>query len=119
MSFAPMGNIDLQPIFEILEVLNIDQTYALEVGKFAYQDKNSLMPTRVAKFFEINRNENTRVTRQSTANIERISSNTTFGEKSIQKTILEGWENIPGEIRHSPWLKSFKRMYKSHLILIG
>ncbi len=119
MSFAPMGNIDLQPIFEILEVLNIDQTYALEVGKFAYQDKNSLMPTRVAKFFEINRNENTRVTRQRTANIERISSNTTFGEKSIQKTILEGWENIPGEIRHSPWLKSFKRMYKSHLILIG
>ena len=119
ISFAPFGNIDLQPIYEILEILNIEQTYILEVGKFAYRDKNNLVPTQVAKFFEISRTENTRITRQSTRSSERILNQTTFGAKSIQKAIVEGWETIPEEIRNSPWFNSFKRMYKCHLILVG
>ena len=47
----------------------------------------------------------------------RVISNTTHGAKSIVKKSLEIWENIPNEIKQAPSLNSFKKMFKSHLIL--
>ena len=38
MTFAPFGNIDLNPIFEFLNVLNLDQIFSFEFGKFLYID---------------------------------------------------------------------------------
>ena len=34
MTFAPYGNIDLGPIYDFLNVLNLDQIFSFEVGKF-------------------------------------------------------------------------------------
>ena len=119
MSFAPFGNINLQPLYEILELLSIEQTYSLEVAKFAYRDKNSLFPTKIATYFEFTRRDIVRVTRQSASSTLQFSSNSSLGMKSIRKVMSRAWEEIPEEIKKSNWLKSFKRMYKSHLILIG
>ena len=119
MSFAPFGNINLQPLYEILELLSIEQTYSLEVAKFAYRDKNSLFLTKIVTYFEFTRRDIVRVTRQSASSTLQFSSNSSFGMKSIRKVMSRAWEEIPEEIKKSNWLKSFKRMYKSHLILIG
>ena len=110
----------MQPVYEILELLDIEQTYSLEIAKFAYKDKNSLLPTKIASYFEtqIGR-ENVRATRQSTANAPQHTSFSSFGQKSIRNAISKVWIGIPDEIKSSTWFKSFKRMYKSHLILVG
>ena len=120
LSFAPFGRLDLQPVYEILELLDIEQTYSLEIAKFAYRYKNSLLPTKIASYFEtpLGR-ENVRATRQSTANAPQHTSFNSFGQKSIRNAISKVWIGIPDEIKSSTWFKSFKRMYKSHLILVG
>ena len=53
MCFAPFGKIDLAPLFEILEILKINQIYLLETGKFVFKEKNNLLPVRIANYFEI------------------------------------------------------------------
>ena len=39
MCFTPLGRIDVDPLFEILEILNIEDVYALEIAKFIYKQK--------------------------------------------------------------------------------
>ena len=120
LSFAPFGRLDLQPLYEILELLDIEQTYSLEIAKFAYKDKNGLLPTKIASYFETPiRRENVRVSRQSSANAPQHTSFSSFGQKSIRNVISKVWIGIPDEIKSTIWFKSFKRMYKSHLILVG
>ncbi len=45
MTFAPFGNIDLQPIYDYLKVLNVDKTFLLETGKFLFKyNCNQIIP---------------------------------------------------------------------------
>ena len=37
MTFAPFHHFDLNPLFEILEILDFEQVYTLEVAKLAYR----------------------------------------------------------------------------------
>ena len=46
MTFAPFHHFDLNPLFEILEYLDLEQVYTLEVAKLAY----SRVPRLVAFF---------------------------------------------------------------------
>ena len=42
MTFAPYGNIDLNPIFDFLQVLDLDKMISFELGKFLYKKKTML-----------------------------------------------------------------------------
>ena len=53
MCFAPFGKIDLAPLFEILEILKIEQIYQLETGKFVFKEKKNMLPVCIAKHFDI------------------------------------------------------------------
>jgi len=37
MSSAPYTRIDLDPLYEILEILKVKQIYQLEIAKFSYR----------------------------------------------------------------------------------
>ena len=116
MSFAPFGRIDLDPLYEILEILKIEHVYELEIAKFAFRRQRNLLPCDIANYFQVR--EPTRVLRNSLTQLSRrVITNTTHGAKSIFKKSLEIWENIPNEIKQAPSLNSFKNMFKSHLIL--
>ena len=119
MSFAPFGSIDLNPLYEILEILNVEQIYTLEIAKLMYKNVNNLMPVRIANYFEC-RNSSTSISTRRTRS-QRIAPiflfNTAVGTRSIQNKGDEIWKNVPMEIKSTPWLNSFKRMFKSHLLL--
>ena len=47
MVSAPFWNIDLNPAYEFLEILNVTKTFLLETGKYQYKSVNQLLPTEI------------------------------------------------------------------------
>jgi len=119
ISFSPTRSIDLNPLFEILEILKIEDIYDLEIAKFTFRDKNNLLPATIAKYFETRVNENSLRTRSRPSNTIQIVHNSIYGSKSIQIRSQEVWKKVPSEIKDSPWMSSFKRRFKSHLLLLN
>ena len=119
MSFAPVGNFDLDPLFEILEILKLEDIYNLELAKFTYKDKNNLLPINLAKYFEIRQIQNNVRTRSRPNDSVQIVHNSTIGLKSVRLRCDDIWKVVPSEIKSLPWLNSFKRRYKSHLLLLN
>ena len=116
--FAPLGRIDIDPLFEILGFLNIEDVYALEVGKFIYKREYNLLPVPMANYFEmrtvpqhgynLRSNQNTR--------LPEMRYRTNIAETSIQKRGNELWALIPEHVRTSESLNSFKGKYKLWLL---
>ena len=53
MTFAPFGNIDLNPIFDFLQVLDLSKMISFELGKFLYKKHNALIPAHcLGDYFE-------------------------------------------------------------------
>ena len=119
MSFSPYGRFNISPVYEILEILKLNEVYSLEMAKFAYRRVNDLLPTGVARHFEFQNVRNTRTRRNNSSSSERVIFNTNFGAKSILKRSVDSWNEVPIEIKQAPRLKSFQRMLKSHLLLIS
>ena len=44
MSFAPFGHIQISPIYECLDILNVENTFNLETAKFIFKSINGLLP---------------------------------------------------------------------------
>ena len=120
MTFAPYGNIDLNPIFEFLQILNLDQIYSLEFGKFLYRSLNSIIPpSSLGNYFEEDPfvNHHSYGLRSRTNNIPtRLVRRTKFAEKSTQINGLKFWNKIPENIRKSDSTQIFKKSYKKYLI---
>ena len=99
----------------------MNEIYELEVAKFAYRNENNSHPIKVANYFQVqSRPQNQRVLRNIRSREgckSRVIYNTIAGEKSILKKCFEIWENVPVEIKSCFTLPSFKKMFKSHLIL--
>ena len=117
MSFAPFGHIQISPIYECLDILNVENTFNLETAKFIFKSVNGLLPlSSIASHLEleapISHNYNTRQ-RNSRSNI--IEFSTSYGKKSIQFRKTEALSNIPADIRNSRSLKTFKNHYKKYL----
>ena len=117
MSFAPFGRIDLDPLYEILEILKIEHVYELEIAKFAFRRQRNLLPCDIANYFQVR--EPTRTLRNCllTQPSRKVITNTILGAKSVERKSSEIWEKVPNEIKLAPSLNSFKKIFKSHLIL--
>ena len=119
MTFAPFGNIDLQPMYDFLKVMNIEQLFKFESGKFQYKLHFNLLPTSIGGYFLadpfVNRHNyglRSRTSNQPT----RLVRHTQFAEKSIQVYGLKMWEEIPNDIKQSLSFTIFKRAYKILLL---
>ena len=63
IAMAPRGNIDLNPLYEILEILKLEDIYHLELAKFVFKEKSSSLPPNLAKYFQTRVVENDHRTR--------------------------------------------------------
>ena len=112
MTFAPLGNIDLQPIYDYLKVLNIDQLFSLETGKLLYKlNKNQIIPN-IGGYFEIDPYVNQHdygLRSRSTNAPTRLVCRTKSSEKSLQVRGLKLWQSLPSEVTDSESLNIFKK----------
>ena len=91
MCFAPLGKFDVNPLYEILDILKIDQIYSLEAGKYMYKLKRDLLPIPIANHFSVDqppKYEYTLRSRNTPAQL-LIKFRTSFGEKGIQKKTMK------------------------------
>ena len=120
MTFAPFGNIDLHPIFDFLNVLNLDQMISFETGKYLYKfHQNLLPPSALGNYFEPDPfvNRHSYGLRSRTMNAPtRLVCRTKYSEKSIQISGVKFWNNIPKEIQESLSLNIFKKSFKKFLL---
>ena len=119
MTFAPYGNIDLQPMYDFLKVLDINQTFALETGKLMYKQENSLIAPQIGGYFETDPyvNQHSYGLRSRSLNIpSRIVSRTKFSENSLQFRGKKLFDSLPVELKNAESFPIFKKMYKTLLI---
>ena len=120
MCFAPSDRTDTAPLFEILEILTVKQTYQLEVGKFVFKDKNGLLPVSMANHFQLLRSSHhSQNMRARPSDNSTIVHRTQLGEKSIQKRGIEFWNDIPQYLKDIDSPQFFKKSLKTHLIALG
>ena len=117
MTFSPFGRIDIEPLYDCLQILNIKSIFSLETGKFLYKEKRNLMPVKIGDYFS-----SSNATTTSSYNLRsnrdpelsyRLSSTQ---EKSIRSRGQLVWNEIPDNIRNSPSFLSFKYHFKEYLL---
>ncbi len=119
MSFAPFGKLNTKPIFEHLNLLDVQLTFQLETAKFIFKDKNDLLPiSTIAHHFDrtptINRPiRQTRTTHPTVAPYELLSEH---AKKSVQIRTMRFWNDIPPLVKSCPSFSSFKRQYKEFIL---
>ena len=116
MCFAPSGRIDFKPLFDTLEILNVEQVYKLELGKFMFKKQNNTIPLPIANYFE--HRDETQHYKFRARHVPQASTliyNSSYGARSVQIKSLETWDDIPAYLKASETVISFKRNFKSHL----
>ena len=118
MTFAPFGQIDLNPILRYLEILDIDDIFRLETLKLLFKMKNDMIPINLGHYFEVrNANVHHRYSlRPRSTSVETIDTRLRIGEKSLQYRGPRVWDEIPENIQNSVSFKSFKKEMKKHLL---
>ena len=117
ITFAPFGNLDLNPAYRQLSLLSVDQTYRFEIAKFTYKLNNSLLPADIGNFFQLSSdqlNHNHFVRNRSRP--VKFLSKTKTGEKSVQYKSFHLWKEIPLDIKNIQTFNSFKKTYKKYLL---
>ena len=117
MSNAPLGRVEVAPLFDIFEILSIEKIYELEVGKFMFKKEKNLLPVQIAQYFQLITFEQSRyiLRARPTRNIH-LDQRTTQGEKSIQKRGPNIWRSIPDDLKTIESHIFFKKKFKSFLL---
>ena len=103
MTYVTFGNVDLNPVYKELKLLQVSKVCSLETGKFEFKRNKNLLPTQIGRYFEdsstqeITHSHNLR-SRNSNAPPRFISEKFT-GEKSIQYKGAQIWNSLPTEIK--------------------
>ena len=119
ITFAPYGPLDLEPIYNELEFLNLHQTFSYERGKFMFKRKKDLLPITIANYFETDQqSQHSYSLRNRRNDYNHFRSNTTFGEKSIQNRGETLWRDLPQYLKDLDSIATFKKYYKSYLLAL-
>ena len=117
ITFAPYGPLDLKPVYQELEFLNLNQTFLFERGKFMFKKHKNLLPTTIANYFEVAPPpEHSYNLRNRRSNNYTFRSNTVFGEKSIQNEGERLWRELPPYLKDLDSIVTFKKYYKTYLL---
>ena len=119
MTFAPYGNIDLQPMYDYLKVLNVQKTFLFETGKFLYKHNNDETFPTIGGYFEADPyvNLHSYGLRSRSANVPtRLVCHAKSSEKSLQFRGPKLWHSIPSETTNSESLGLFKKNLKAYLL---
>ena len=117
MTFAPFGRIDILPLLNYLEILDIKDIFRLETAKLIFKVKNDMIPIPLKNYFETRTNAahgyNLR-RRQETA--QPMIYRTSYALKTIQYKVPFIWKDIPQNIQVCETLMSFKKQLKLYLL---
>ncbi len=119
MTFAPFGNINLQPIYDYLKVLSVKDTFLFETGKFLFKHNNDETFPTIGGYFEADPfvNQHSYGLRSRSANVPtRLVCQTKSSDKSLQIRGPKLWERLPSETTSSESLSIFKRNLKAFLL---
>ena len=114
-----MFRIDTKPIFDFLKILNVDQLFEFETGKYIYKSKNNLLPSKsIANHFVRNNaqrryNLRNRNNRPLVTPLVLLSS---FKKRSVYFRGTDLWNDIPILVKSSESLSIFKKSYKSSFL---
>ena len=119
ISFAPYGNFNISQIYKELNLLNIQGTFSLELGKFAFKEKHELLPTKIGNHFQTTTNFSSHAYNTRTSNLinpSKMSFRLSSSKKSVQFQSTTLWEALPTDLKCSESVQIFKRKYKKALI---
>ena len=121
MTFTPFGRIDLAPLYECLNILDVDQVKYLETSKFLYKLKTNILPTKIGHYFEVlsNAPNHNYLLRNRERSGSQITPRLVSGQNSIQYRGEKIWNEIPLAIRNCDSLKKFKKVLKISLLESG
>ena len=120
MTFAPFGNLNLNPSYEYLRILDVTKTFSLETGKYHSKLVNHLLPTVIGNYFDTSETQAVKHTyslRSSSSNrLSRFISKTKFVEKYIQYKRSKIWYAMPLKLKNCELFSQFKTGYKNYLL---
>ena len=120
ISFAPFGNLNMTPVFQHLNFLDVNQTFQLETAKFIFKEVNGLLPnSNIANYFvrePSQANRPVRSFRNPRINVAPYDLLPDSTKKSIQMRKPQVWDGIPSLIKMAPSFSSFKRQLKAFII---
>ena len=121
MTFTPFGRIDLAPLYECLNILDVDQVKYLGTSKFLYKLKTIILPTKIGHYFEVlsNAPNHNYLLRNRERSGSQITPRLVSGQNSIQYRGEKIWNEIPLAIRNCDSLKKFKKVLKISLLESG
>ena len=120
IAFAPFQASNVRQYFEKFEIHNIKQINILEVGKFMYKYKNSMLPERFEGYFQLSgttHNHNLRSVAQQKYTLNK--ANGLYGLKMIHNTGVKLWNDLPIEIKNQKTLKTFNNLFKHYALEIS
>ena len=103
------------PLFTNFGLLNIFQINDFLIGSFSFSLNSKELPFYFNDFCI----ENTQVHKYNTReskNLHKIFSRTNYGKFSTRNKIIEIWNRIPLNIKHSASIKIFKRKLKQFIL---
>ena len=118
MTFAPFGRIDISPLLNYLEILDIDDIFSLETSKLVFKLKKEMIALPLSSYFEV-RNQNATHSynlRHRNRTEQPIIHRTSYALKSLQYRTPFVWNNIPDHLKCCETLSSFKKQLKSHFL---
>ena len=118
MTFAPFGRIDISPLLNYLEILDIKDIYFLETAKLTFKLKKDLIPVAFGNYFGTGNAaaSHTYNLRRRGNNINTMKYKTSYGQRSLQYRVTEIWNNIPPALHRCETVANFKKKLKSHLL---
>ena len=117
MTFAPFGRIDIFPLLNYLEILDIKDIFTLETAKLIFKVRNDMIPIPLKNYFEVR----TRVAhrynlRQRQEIMQPMIYKTSYALKSIQYKAPFIWNDVPQNLQECETLTRFKKQFKLHLL---
>ena len=96
-----------------MKILQVDDIYKLEVGKFMYKFNNDLLPENFKDYFKYVSTIHTHNTRTaSNMCLYPIRARTNFQKNTLKYKGVEVWNSIPISIKQLPSVKSFSDQLK-------
>ena len=99
MTFAPYGRIDIFPLLNYLEILDIDDIFSLETAKLVFKVKNDMIPIPLTNYFAVRGDSAHGYNlRHRGTTTQSMIYRTMSAEKSLQYKVPFVWNDIPGNL---------------------
>ena len=98
-------------------ILQIQETFKLELGKFMFKYSKGLLPPKFNQYFTRTNTVHTHNTRHAKKNYFLPRKEKTKGQKSLQYAGVNLWSGIPDTLRDKFCVFSFSCSYKKYLLV--